>query len=166
MTTTETTSTETTSTETTSAGPTARIVVGVDGSEQSKDALRWAARIAPAFGAQLHAVAVWHIPLDTGWQTVPGYWNPKQDMEKCLTETVDQVFGTERPAGLELSVVEGQTAHAIIEASEGALMLIVGSRGHGGFAGLLLGSVSASLAEHAGCPVLVVHGDQIPPAAA
>lgn len=53
----------------------------------------------------------------------------------------------------------------LLEASEGALMLLVGSRGHGGFTGLVLGSVSANVAEHATCPVLVLHGDEDPPRA-
>ena len=58
---------------------------------------------------------------------------------------------------------EGNAAKVLLEASEGARMLVVGSRGHGGFSGLLLGSVSAACAEHARCPVVVVHGDGPPP---
>ena len=75
------------------------------------------------------------------------------------------VFGDQRPAGLklELQVREGGAAKVLLGASEGADMLVVGSRGHGGFAGLLLGSVSANVAEHASCPVFIVHGDQAPP---
>jgi nucleotide-binding universal stress UspA family protein len=62
---------------------------------------------------------------------------------------VDEVFGTDRPAGLRLRVLEGPAAARLLSASEQALMLVVGSRGRGGFAGLLLGSVSAKVAEHA-----------------
>jgi nucleotide-binding universal stress UspA family protein len=142
-----------------------RIVVGVDGSEQSKKALRWAAHLAADSGARLEAVAAWEFPISYGWAAVPVAWNPEQDTEKLLTRTVDDVFGENRPGDMRLSVHESNPAKALIDASEGALMLVVGSRGHGGFAGLLLGSVSASVAEHAKCSVLVVHGDQFPPEA-
>ena len=141
-----------------------RIVVGVDGSSQSRTALRWAAWLAADTGASIEAVTAWQFPISTGWggAAVPMNFNPEQDMQKVLTETVDHVFGADRPAGMQLSVVEGHPARVLLERSAGALMLVVGSRGHGGFAGLLLGSVSAHVAEHAGCPVLVVHGDRLP----
>jgi nucleotide-binding universal stress UspA family protein len=154
---------ETTSSEPASVHTTPRVVVGVDGSDASKQALRWAAQIAHGYRAHLLVVTAWHFPVDSGWSTVPGDWNPRHDMEKCMTQAVDEVFGSDRPADLTLSVVEGNSARALIDASAGATMVVVGSRGHGGFAGLLLGSVSASVAEHALCPVLVVHGDQVPP---
>jgi nucleotide-binding universal stress UspA family protein len=86
-------------------------------------------------------------------------------MEKVLDDTVLAVFGDQPPAGLQRQVREGGAAKVLLEAGEGAIMLVVGSRGHGGFAGLLLGSVSANVAEHASCPVLVIHGDQAPPPA-
>ena len=98
---------------------------------------------------------------------MPGEWDPTAIAalaDKLLTETVDQVFGSERPAGMVLTVVEGSAADALIQRSAGARMVVVGSRGHGGFTGMLLGSVSAACAEHAACPVLVVHGDRMPPA--
>jgi nucleotide-binding universal stress UspA family protein len=136
-----------------------RIVVGVDGSDQSKQALRWAARLAAAYDAELTAIAAWHYPLSYGVGGVEGLWDPQQDASKCLTQSVDEVFGPERPAHLELLVQHGNSAHVLLEQGETALMLVVGSRGHGGFAGLLLGSVSAAVAEHATCPVLVVHGN-------
>lgn len=141
----------------------ARVVVGVDGSEQSKQALRWAAHFAAGCGARVDAVAAWLFPAGFGWGAVPLEWSPGQDMEKTLTETVDEVFGSQRPENMRLAVCEGNPAKVLLEESKGALMLVVGSRGHGGFAGLLLGSVSAGVAEHATCPVLVVHGDQAPP---
>jgi nucleotide-binding universal stress UspA family protein len=145
--------------------PPKRVVVGVDGSEQSKQALRWAARFAASVDARLDAVAAWQYPTGFGWGAVPLEWSPGQDMEKVLTETVDEVFGSDRPAGMRLAVREGYAARVLLDESEGALMLVVGSRGRGGFTGLLLGSVSASVAEHAKCPVLVVHGDQTIPGA-
>ena len=142
-----------------------RVVVGVDGSEQSKLALRWGAHLASARGTKLEAIATWEFPMGYGWAAVPVAWNPEHDTEKFLTQTVDEVFGDKRPVDMRLSVHESNPAKALIDPSEDALMVVVGSRGHGGFAGLLLGSVSASVAEHAKCPVVVVHGDKLPPEA-
>jgi nucleotide-binding universal stress UspA family protein len=141
----------------------ARIVVGVDGSEQSTVALSWAVRISATTGASIDAVTAWHFPLNSGWGYVPDAWDPETDATRCLTDSVDEAFGAERPAGLRLLVREGLPAKVLLEESKGATMLIVGSRGHGGFAGLLLGSVSATCAEHAKCPVLVVHGGRPAP---
>jgi nucleotide-binding universal stress UspA family protein len=76
-----------------------------------------------------------------------------------IEETVADVFGPEHvPADLKITVQEGQTSARLLAASADAGMLVLGSRGHGGFAGLLLGSVSTACTEHATCPVLVVHG--------
>jgi len=140
-----------------------RIVVGVDGSPPSRQALRWGARIAARFGAGLDAVAAWNFPIGYGWGSVPSDWDPAQDMQKVLDQTVQEAFGDQPPAGMRRLVTEGGAAEVLLDASQGAIMLIVGSRGHGGFAGLLLGSVSSNVAEHASCPVLVIHGDQAPP---
>lgn len=137
------------------------VVVGVDGSEPSQQALRWAAMIADAAGAHIDAIAAWQYSIPFGW-TMPS-WDPRADMEQVLRKTVDVAFDGRRPAGMNLVVCEGNPARVLLERSAGALMLVVGSRGHGGFAGLLLGSVSAAVAEHATCPVLVIHGDQLPP---
>ena len=140
-----------------------RIVVGVDGSPHSRQALRWGAHLAGIFGARLDAVTAWEFPPSYGWASVPTEWNPGQDMGKVLDDTVRAVFGDQPPAGLRRQVLEGGAAKVLLDACEGAIMLVVGSRGHGGFAGLLLGSVSANVAEHASCPVLVIHGDQPAP---
>jgi len=149
-------------TEAPSAG--ARIVVGVDGSEPSKLALGWALSIAATTGASINAVMAWHFPVNYGWGFVPpDEWDPETDATKCLTDTVDETFGAERPTGLRLLVRQGLPAKVLLDESKGATMLIVGSRGHGGFSGLLLGSVSANCAEHASCPVLVIHGDRPTP---
>ena len=98
------------------------------------------------------------VPVNFGWGYVTDAWDPIADATKCLTDSVDEVFGAERPVGLRMLVREGLPAKVLLDESKGAIMLIVGSRGHGGFSGLLLGSVSATCAEHAKCPVLVVHG--------
>jgi nucleotide-binding universal stress UspA family protein len=140
-----------------------RIVVGVDGSQPSQQALRWGARLAATFGASLDAVTAWEFPSAYGWGSVPSDWDPAQDMRTALDQTVQEVFGDQPPAGLRRLVSEGGAAKVLLDASQGAVMLVVGSRGHGGFAGLLLGSVSANVAEHASCPVLVIHSDQAPP---
>jgi nucleotide-binding universal stress UspA family protein len=151
-----------------SAGPDSserRIVVGVDGSRHSVEALRWAAYQASLLGARLNVVTAWEYPASFGWAAVPSDWDPAKDMETVLQEAVRAAFGDEPPAGLELQVREGGAARVLLEACEGATMLVVGSRGHGGFAGLLLGSVSAGVAEHASCPVLIIHGERPAPRA-
>jgi nucleotide-binding universal stress UspA family protein len=137
-----------------------RIVVGVDGSESSKNALRWAAKLAQATGDTIEAVTAWHYPQAYGWPTVMEDWRPDVDADKVLQETLDEVFGPQRPPGLSAVVTEGNARDVLLAAGRGAEMLVVGSRGHGGFTGLLLGSVSAACAEHARCPVVVVHEDE------
>lgn len=141
-----------------------RIVVGVDGSVSSVGALRRGARIATALGLPVEAVAAWQYP-----NTYGGYagevWAPSVESisdgaRAMLDGAATAVFGeSARPSWYHESVLEAGTARTLLDESEGAEMLIVGSRGHGGFAGLLLGSVSEACAEHATCPVLVVHDD-------
>jgi nucleotide-binding universal stress UspA family protein len=140
-----------------------RVVVGVDGSAQSTLALSWAMRIAETTNASIDAVIAWHFPLNYGLGYVSDQWDPETDATNCLKESVDQAFGSERPTGLRLLVRQGLPAKVLLDESNGATMLIVASRGHGGFTGMLLGSVSSTCAEHATCPVLVVHGDRPTP---
>lgn len=140
-----------------------KVVVGVDGSSPSKLALRWGSWVADRLGGRVEAVAAWHFPATFGLAYVPPEMDPAQSTEKALSASVDEVFAGGRPADLRLAVKEGNAARVLLDESEDAVMLVVGSRGHGGFAGLLLGSVSASVAEHATCPVLVVHGERLPP---
>lgn len=135
-----------------------RVVVGVDGSEPSKAALRWAARIAAPTGSRLQAVIAWDQPVTYELAVATGNWRPEVEAQQTLDQTLEEVFGANRPAGLETVVQQGHARNVLLQASDGAEMLVVGSRGHGGFTGLLLGSVSAACAEHAHCPVLVVHG--------
>jgi nucleotide-binding universal stress UspA family protein len=134
-----------------------RIIVGVDGSPSSIEALRRAARVATGLGAEMDAVISWDFPSSYGMGAVPVDWSPEADATAVLDGALKTVFGEHRPAGLRAVVREGYAPKVLLDASAGAEMLVVGSRGHGGFVGLLLGSVSAHCAEHANCPVLVVH---------
>jgi nucleotide-binding universal stress UspA family protein len=147
-----------------------RIVVAVDGSDSAAQALRWAAFIAAPLKAHIEAVIAWE-PLGyaswgtAGWAAFPEDWNPEANATQVVNDSLDKVFGPgNHPAGLTISAREGSAAKVILAASESATMLVMGSRGHGGFAGLLLGSVSTACTEHATCPVLVIHGDTpLPP---
>jgi nucleotide-binding universal stress UspA family protein len=139
---------------TTSAG---RIVVGVDGSAASVHALHWAARIAGALGLEIDTVTTWSTPANYGYLSMPGDWRPDEDAKAMTVRVLQDVFGDERPTGLRTAVREGHPAHLLVEASRGAALLVVGSRGHGGFEGLMLGSVSMHCAAHAHCPVVVDH---------
>ena len=137
-----------------------RVVVGVDGSSASVAALRWAARVGGALGLEVDAVASWEYPTNDGYAGGLGGWNPEVDAGGILAQAVDTAFDGVGLAGLSTHVRRGHPAPVLIEASHHAELLVVGSRGHGGFAGLLLGSVSAKCVAHAGCPVVVVHGQQ------
>lgn len=133
-----------------------RIVVGVDGSESSIDALRFAVRTAKAFRTSLEAVAVWTYPAGAEVALLAN-WSPEEDAREILVTAAKTVFGDDHPSWFSTATKRGSAARALIEESVGAGMLVLGSRGHGGFIGLLLGSVSAACAEHAHCPVLIVH---------
>lgn len=133
-----------------------RIIVGVDGSEPSITALRYAARLADALDAPLEAVNAWseHLYPDTAIHVA---WDPETDARAMVDATLRRAFGKTRPERLTSTVIPGPAARTLIEESKRAAMLVVGSRGKGGFAGLRLGSVSSACAAHGHCPVLVVH---------
>jgi nucleotide-binding universal stress UspA family protein len=142
-----------------------RIVVGVDGSEQSKLALRWAGTLSGWTGAPVHAVTAWHFLVNlayAGGFYVPPEMDPQADAELMLKETLAEAFAVDPPREVQSVVQEGNAAQVLLEHSDESSLLVVGSRGHGGFTGLLLGSVSSHCAEHAKYPVLVVHGDRPP----
>ena len=141
------------------SGAQPKIVVGVDGSPESRNALRWAAKIATAIDARIEVLLVWEFVSTYGWSSLSPLSPPHPELDDQLAKIVTEVFGDKAPAGLTRRVLEGSAASSLIAESKDAQLVVVGSRGHGGFAGLLLGSVSAKVAEHAACPVLVVHGD-------
>jgi nucleotide-binding universal stress UspA family protein len=137
-----------------------RIVVGVDGSGGSRAALRWAAEEARIRGARLEVVLVWQFPVMT---TMPiyGVLPPRDEMEASALATVGKIVddeGLRDPEGFEVvdMTAEGPPARTLLDAAEGADLLVVGSRGHGGFTGMLLGSVSQHCVSHATGPVVVI----------
>jgi nucleotide-binding universal stress UspA family protein len=138
------------------------IVVGVDGSEASKDALRWALEEARLRQSSLRAVYAWLYPQIGGRGYIPSELLDPELLRKTAQERLDalvgEVAGESPGVELERVVDEGPAARVLVEAAEEAELLVVGSRGHGGFAGLLLGSVSQQCAHHAPCPVVIVRG--------
>jgi len=131
------------------------VVVGVDGSHQSRAALEWAARYARLVGAQLRAVTAWQ--RESGFGYFPeGERGLEHEARRVLVHAVDRVLGDEHDVDLELLVVRGNPTTVLLDASRGALLLVVGDRGYGGFAGLLLGSVGENCLRHARCSVVVV----------
>ena len=135
------------------------IVVGVDGSPSAKAALRWALAQAELTGARVQAVAAWEFPAGYGWGPALPYCDFAEIAGKVLSESVTEALGFEQPPVEVLeSVVAGHPAQVLLDASAHAGLLVVGSRGHGAFAGTLLGSVSQHCVQHAHCPVVVVRG--------
>jgi nucleotide-binding universal stress UspA family protein len=134
-----------------------RVLVAVDGSAPSALALRWGAFLAASMGGGLEAMICWNWG-PAGYGAYVAEWDPAGDARTVVDETVAAVFGEHRPPDLKVTVQEGHASGRLLEAGADAGMLVLGSRGRGGFAGLLLGSVSTACTEHATCPVLVVHG--------
>lgn len=136
------------------------IVVGIDGSAGSRAALRFAAEESVLRQATLKVVSAWHVP--TGLYTAPTYIDLdldalRQGAVDVAKQEIVQVLGADRASTIDIVAREGNAAQALLEESREAELLVVGSRGHGGFAGLLLGSVSQQCTAHAVCPVVVVH---------
>jgi nucleotide-binding universal stress UspA family protein len=140
------------------------IVVGVDHSEGAKAALRFALEEATLRKATLRVVHAWQyayigaIGFEGSYPAVGGDIKELRDVaEKDLDATLQEAIPETGTIEIERRVVEDRPAAALVEESRGADMVVVGSRGHGGFAGLLLGSVSQQVAHHAACPVVIVH---------
>jgi nucleotide-binding universal stress UspA family protein len=141
------------------------IVVGVDGSAGAKAALRFALEEGRLRGTTVHAVHAWHVPATMygggPFTAVPNLRSELEGgaraiLESCVSEVADQAAGVT----LEPTLVEANAPAALVEAAKDADLLVVGSRGHGGFASLLLGSVSQQCAHHAPCPIVIVPAKQ------
>jgi nucleotide-binding universal stress UspA family protein len=139
------------------AGADERVVVGVDGSDDSARALRWALVEARVRGAGAAVVHAWHPPYSLSFAAAavdfPAFENAASRLLDRLVDAVEPEF---RDVTVERVLVAGSPTDALLGAAEDAVVVVVGGRGVGGFRGLLLGSVSQQLAHHAPCPVVVV----------
>ena len=138
------------------------VVVGVDGSEGAQRALEWAADEARLRGARLRAVCVWSYLDQAGGSFDPSYG--EDDARRLLDGAVDAVAGAAR-IDVERLTVNDLPARGLLDSAADADIIVVGARGMGGFQGLLLGSVSQQVVQHAPCPVVIVpQRRQTPPA--
>jgi nucleotide-binding universal stress UspA family protein len=141
-----------------------RIVAGIDGSESSVSALRWAIRQAGLTGAAVDAVIAWHYPDLAASGMAVGYIEPDYSFQESAGKIVaDAITSALDPAGdvpVRARVAQGHAAWVLLDASVDADLLVVGSRGHGGFVEALLGSVSQHCVQYAPCPVVVVRGQK------
>jgi nucleotide-binding universal stress UspA family protein len=134
-----------------------RIVVGVDGSESSKAALRWAIRQARLTGCSVDAVTAWRYPSTYGLAPLGDEGvDLESDASKALIAALNEVSGLEPDVSVRPQVSEGRAGEVLLRAAKGADLLVVGNRGHGEFASALLGSVSLYCVLHAHCPVLIL----------
>jgi nucleotide-binding universal stress UspA family protein len=135
------------------------VVVGVDGSACAGAALEFAAREAALRGARLRIVSAWEIipPLaPVGPYPTVAVYGFKEQAESTVQVALARAAELEPTVPTEGTVVQGQPAHVLIKEAQDATLLVVGTRGRGGFASLLLGSVSQQVVHHAPCPVTVV----------
>lgn len=138
-----------------------KIVVGVDGSEGSRAALRWAWDEAKVHGATLEIVTAWQYPITTSLPAFGSMPTP-DDLEgearqAMLAIVAEEGISADGGVTITTLVAEGTAVQALLGAAERADLLVVGSRGHGGFTGLLVGSVSQQCVSHSRVPVVVVH---------
>lgn len=138
------------------------VVVGIDGSAAAHAALRFALDEARMRGCRLVAMHAFDLPafVDAPHALVPTLLD---DLRTASADLLDEAFETVGGVGdveVERRTAQGLPARALVEASKGAELLVIGSRGRGGFAGLLLGSVSQQCAHHAHCPIAIVHAPE------
>jgi nucleotide-binding universal stress UspA family protein len=138
------------------------IVVGVDGSPQSWKAVNWALEEAGAHGDDVMLVHAWQFPsiltISYAGPTLPVF--TRDDVQRLshqlLEKTADEARQQSPAVRIRTQLVEGHPATALVEAADGARLLVIGSRGMGGFRGMLMGSVSTACAHHARCPTVIV----------
>ena len=138
------------------------IVVGVDGSASGRRALDWAMREAAAHRAPLTVVAV-HEVTKSYWGrtpvTGPADASLLADLRQAaaeMTQAAESELGDARPASVNLHVVSGFVVKELLDAARDADLIVIGSRGEGGLARLVMGSVSNEVVQHAGCPVVII----------
>jgi nucleotide-binding universal stress UspA family protein len=132
------------------------VVVGIDGSASSLEALEWAARQVEMTNSTLQILVTWDWPTTLGWaMPIPTEFDPEKNVQDALAEAEADLRTRHPNIEITSRVLQGHPAPLLVEASKGADLLVVGSRGHGEFVGMLIGSVSEFCATNAHCPVLV-----------
>lgn len=133
------------------------VIVGVDGSSDSVQALQWAAKYALAYQIPLQALTTFKVPAIYGPYAMAGWESParlEKDSRNMLADTVRKAV--DEDVHVEERVLQGHPAEVLVKASQAAQILVVGSRGRGGVTGMLLGSVSQHAVTHARCPIVVI----------
>lgn len=133
-----------------------RIVVGVDGSEDSRLALRWAVEYARSFGAEVEAIAAPEIHVTATLMEAPTGEDYVRDAGERLDKAIAEVLGSETDVTVTRKVVGDRAARALVQAARGAQMLVVGSSGQGELPGMHIGSTTNYCVHHAPCPVMVL----------
>ncbi|MDI2032851.1 universal stress protein [Saccharopolyspora sp. TS4A08] len=132
------------------------VVVGVDGSEESVHALRWAAEHVRQVGGLLHAITVWHQPVQFGYHLT----STDAELQKQGQEALDGALARVKPdfpsVDIRSKLIRGQVVDEFVKLSKQADLLVVGDKGHGAFTGMLVGSVAMKIVHHSACPVTVV----------
>lgn len=140
------------------------VVVGVDGSGSSSDAIRWAVDEALLRKTKVQAVYAWQSPLVTGFQSIPPDLLDTEALDRHAREIVEaavvEAGNVSGDVDIESRAIEGLPAKVLIEASRDAELLVLGSRGYGGFHEFLVGSVGQQCVQHAVCPVVIVRPGQ------
>jgi nucleotide-binding universal stress UspA family protein len=133
-----------------------RIVVGIDGSPDSKQALRWAVDQAEATDAEVEAVCAWEVPVTILLLPTATEQDYADRARQVLDETFAEVVGDDPPVAVHAAAVEGRPARVLSKRAAGADLLVVGSHGRGELPGMHLGSVASYCVHHAPCPVVVL----------
>lgn len=141
------------------------VVVGDDGSDGSRTAVRWAAQYAALCGSPLHVLRSWSIRTMSPPKTSPGYVPPLSAFEAAVRAEMEESWAglsaDEPGVEVHLQPVHGPAARVLLEASETAVLVVVGSRGRGGFVELVLGSTADQIVRHSRCPVTVVRPGRV-----
>ncbi len=131
------------------------VVVGVDGSEESARALRWAAEYVQRVGGLVHAITVWHQPVQFGYRLPTSDAELEQRARESLDGIVSSVKSEFPAVEVKSRLLRGHVVDELVGLSHQADIMVMGNKGHGAFTGMMVGSVTLKLVHHARCPVLV-----------
>lgn len=132
------------------------VVVGVDGSDESRRALQWAAEYVGRVGGIVHAISVWHQPVQFGYRLTSSDAELERNARKTLDDIVSAVTGEYPNVDIRSRLIRGHVVDELVGLSPQADLMVLGNKGHGAFTGMMVGSVALKLVHHARCPVLVV----------